>query len=430
MHDLRFYLFTRSGYAELGFGSPESQAARDAYHQLMSIFGKLEAGSQTLEVSPVQRSSEDLNTAIAAFVDTYSKIEPRLNRLAKRLRDLTPGSHFLVLPRAPNSTAETLRLETFLTVLDQGYIDEADLAEKFAAALREITGTFAPVLSQYNTFVYEPGARVVLGEPDKAKRVCRFCGKTSARGAKFNKPAHAIPEALGNKDIVQLDECDDCNQEFGNTIEPHLIRFLDLPRVSQGVKGKSGAPVVKYPNATILNHDGLFTILAKRPQAEGGMPTILELGAVAGFVPQAAYKALCKLALSVIRDEYLIGLEDCVEWVSGRKSGVNALPKVASNLFHADTGSPWHLTLYVRKSDSDPTLPHVVGEYRLGVYLYVFVLPYSRKDTKSFADEAFETTFAGFPHYLALPGWKLLDLSMNTGINLAPTLVFNRHDKP
>ena len=42
---------------------------------------------------------------------------------------------------------------------------------------------------------------------DPIENICRFCGNKGT----FKKKAHAIPEAIGNKSIVQKNECDECN---------------------------------------------------------------------------------------------------------------------------------------------------------------------------------------------------------------------------
>ena len=65
------------------------------------------------------------------------------------------------------------------------------------------------------SWLVQPGKKIILGE--KEDRKCRFCGKRPPE-VSFRKIAHAIPEALGNKSIQSLYECDSCNEAFGNGI--------------------------------------------------------------------------------------------------------------------------------------------------------------------------------------------------------------------
>jgi hypothetical protein len=67
------------------------------------------------------------------------------------------------------------------------------------------------------------------------KGVCRYCGCTDA--SRFRNVSHTFPEALGNKWIVSLDECDNCNKLFSvydDALSNSVSPFLTLG----GVKGK------------------------------------------------------------------------------------------------------------------------------------------------------------------------------------------------
>ena len=44
-----------------------------------------------------------------------------------------------------------------------------------------------------------------MGEKDKSKRCCIYCGNKGEKN--FIEKAHAIPEALGNE-VIQNEECD------------------------------------------------------------------------------------------------------------------------------------------------------------------------------------------------------------------------------
>jgi len=91
----------------------------------------------------------------------------------------------------------------------------------------------------YSIHTFNGKASSRIGEPDKQKRVCRYCHKSMPETT-FKEIAHTIPEALGNKSIITNDECDICNHFFGCGIEQDFISIFDLPRLLFDVSGKKG----------------------------------------------------------------------------------------------------------------------------------------------------------------------------------------------
>lgn len=59
---------------------------------------------------------------------------------------------------------------------------------------------------------------------------CRFCGKSTPE-VKFQNDAHAIPQLLGNRKLILVDECDACNSFFAAKLEDHLGKLLKPGRV-------------------------------------------------------------------------------------------------------------------------------------------------------------------------------------------------------
>lgn len=75
-----------------------------------------------------------------------------------------------------------------------------------------------------------------VGELERSKRVCRFCGE-SIPAVKFDKIAHAVPESIGgHKNLICYEECDKCNEAFGEGIERNLCEWFDFRRSTHQVK--------------------------------------------------------------------------------------------------------------------------------------------------------------------------------------------------
>jgi HNH endonuclease len=262
---------------------------------------------------------------------------------------------------------------------------------------------------------------VEIGNVEKAKRVCRFCGGTMKSGARFDKIAHAIPAALGNKYLKLADECDECNQYFGEKIEPTLIELLNIQRVFLGIEARGGLPKVQFSEGAMYcnNEAGrLMVVESNKISQEASGALSLQLGKGKDFIPQNFYRALSKIALSVIPEKELFALEKTIHWVRYGEPSDKQLPKIAAAVVMLPPDPSAQITLYIRK-EPHPKLPHVVCEFRLGCYIYVYVLPFSGQDEENlvgfFDDQNFKQMFR---HYAAVPTWSQQDYSGSDEVQL------------
>jgi hypothetical protein len=174
--------------------------------------------------------------------------------------------------------------------------------------VREVKGTLA-------------SKRVEIGR----KFECRFCGN---RGPlHFRTLTHTFPEALGNKWVVSLDECDSCNQAFSlyeGALADAVSPFLTLG----GVKGKKNK--VRQTGRSAGN-----AVLRRRSDTNGIQITAndgFDWGDVVQFDqnrimkltipitdlhfrPQHAYKALAKMAFALLPDEEIANYQKLRLWL-------------------------------------------------------------------------------------------------------------------
>ena len=63
----------------------------------------------------------------------------------------------------------------------------------------------------------------------------------------FKSDAHAVAEFLGNRSILSLNECDECNARFATEYEDHLSKWSLFARSVSQVRGKKKATYVQEP---------------------------------------------------------------------------------------------------------------------------------------------------------------------------------------
>lgn len=160
------------------------------------------------------------------------------------------------------------------------------------------------------------GTKVVLG---KRPCPCRFCGRPGPE-VTFKKIAHAVPEFAGNGVLVTLYECDTSNDRF-STFEEDLGKMTLLYRVAGQVIGKAGVPSVKTPQK--LSRADMAAAGLKISHFEDDPIVDIDQDAKKltltvksqPFRPLGAYKALVKMALSVMEESDLGQVPGALHWL-------------------------------------------------------------------------------------------------------------------
>ena len=269
--------------------------------------------------------------------------------------------------------------------------------------------------------------RVIIGERDKTKRVCRFCNNTS-NPLTFESEAHAISEGLGNKTIILNEECDACNDRFSMTIEPDIIQYLSLFRTIFDVKGKGGSKKFKGENFELSNDENVeikFYSIDDRPD-EFSMPYTLKLETKDKLSVQNIYRTLCKYYLSVIDSSQLDYFKETIKWINGELS-IEKLPKIGELIsYHGFTKQP-KLVTYLRINDNNE-IPYAVGEFYFTCKIFVFIVPLCSKDSHDFVDnDKFDSYWRAFQHLDKTKGWVFMDYSNDTKRILKMNLNFQQN---
>lgn len=398
--------------------SPIKESIEEFLEDLFIIFAKESTDGRKV-VECYQRNTVELRKQIDLFNEKYKSLMPALNAVPSFFRKLKEDEHFFFLPGNAAEAVDSFKLSNMLRAAEEG--------KEFEVVESQMTELFGELRKLYQIKVYGDD-RITIGEQDKSKRVCRFCQK-GIPDVSFASKAHAISEALGNKTIVLLEECDSCNSHFSKTIEPDLVECLSLFRTVYDIKGKGGSKAFTGHNFKLKKEEELTLSVYNeddRPE-EFKLPYIVKLE-VEAVTLQNIYKCFCKFFLSVIDSEYLQDFDKTIEWINGTRE-INKLPKIAEMIsYHAFTTQPKIIT-YIRKSNDDQ-VPFAVGEFQFTCKIFVFIVPLARKDNREFIDQNnYDKFWQTFKHYNKTVGWKFLDYSNSQAKPLTISLNFNLKEK-
>jgi len=154
-------------------------------------------------------------------------------------------------------------------------------------------------------------------------KVCRFCTLDETETT-FNTIAHAIPECLGNKTIICLDECDNCNKKFAENLENHLAAITLQYRTINMIEGKKKIPSYQTQDQkakiNVENTENrFFKIIARKDSNfikldEKNQSIRMEYD-LPSHIPSAAYKTLVKMSLSIMPHEELNNFKLMNNWI-------------------------------------------------------------------------------------------------------------------
>lgn len=384
-------------------GKDEHDSNVNKYWVLSPFVTNRDEEKDIASVAYFQQNTEELRGKVSDLVKKLATINPQIHRLRTYFeRELKLNEWFFL------AVDETLNQAQIDQILIELLSIDADEQQKEQA--NETLEVLQKLRSVYDIKSYGEFTKEWIGEPDKLKRVCRYCHRSMPE-VTFKKVAHTISEALGNKSIKTNDECDECNQFFGDTIEQDFLSIFDIPRLFFGIKNKNGFPHKFVGDNYTMEKEDIGTIKINYRMKEGEqIPSETEicerlmLTPNRSFPEQNIYKALCKYVYGVLDDETLKSFERTRKWMIG-KSVEPKLPKL-SRLYHPHIMEHPRIMLYVRKPEARNDLPHVVAEIRIINLAFIVILPFSDKDICLYeTEEDYMRFWHYFDIYSALPGW-------------------------
>ncbi|MDD5125825.1 HNH endonuclease [Methylovulum sp.] len=409
MENFRILLFSTSqlgGILDIGYTAEQSQIVTD----LLYVFNaEFDVDNQKINIDYKHRNTSAFQARLDGFITKYKSILPQIQQLGTKFKKLESDEWFFVLPPVTLETKQKYELEKELDILNGR---KNDVSEE------EIQELFGCIMNNYEliTFDLDKDKKIKIGEGQKNQRVCRFC-QYKAPDVSFKKEAHAISEALGNKKLILNEECDDCNEFFDENVERDFIYYHDLARTMFGVKNKENdIPKMKGNDFHFFKTDeknlSIAIVNSDKNKTHSGPPESAVFRTGNKIKLQNIYKALCKFSLSVIDSGFICHFSETIKWIKNKKEA-SVLPKVAVlNSYYFFTKRP-ELTLYLRNNNNSK-LPYLVGEFKFTFYVYVFIVPFSDKDSTDFlSDEDYEVFLNCFKHVKSTEKFNYIDLSQN-----------------
>lgn len=404
----------------------ENSFTISVYQELLLIFSTIDYKDKIVHFICTQKMTDDIKTKIQILTKKYESINIKLRKVNAYFASIPNNEFFFVFPETNFSIPQIISFFESIDLLNKGVPFE-QLNEKLTKPMEYFHSLFSELIEKYEINVYSPKKKTRYGEKDKKKRICKYCGKKYGETS-FREEAHAISEAIGNKNLISTEECDVCNHRFATSIEQDLFDYLKLYRVLYGKKGKKKIPELKFKNGIKITYDNDKAIIL---DTKGSVEFNKQGANIPLDFPEKVnvmniYRCLAKFAISVLPWEVVRNLDGTIKWINDIKDNgeVINLSPVASLLSNAYYDQP-ELVVYIRKNE-DYTLPYIYCEIKIGFIVYVYILPFTSKDKIDFSGKIeFDTFWKLNKHYSRFNNWIFnhfnLDQKKDLTINMEIT---------
>lgn len=354
------------------------------------------------------RNSLKTQQTFQSIVDKYGATCHQLKRLVAALTDLSSDEGFYIINEDKSGENAIVCRKVAIACLNaeqKGQNWHVEHNRKFEFY------TFLRLKFRYYSYGFD-GIPLKIGEPDKTKRRCRFCGKTGAEN--YHDVAHAIQDSLGNKLLICNEECDECNHTL-NSIEDNFLHVMDFRRAIYQISRKKSAKcatVIGYNCVVKPNDIGEAEVYLMDedlpPKDQRGEPFLYKLCNKAILTNEGVYKALVKMVLDLIPAEEVCHFQQTINWL---KPDVNWHTDGLPSIYFAETGE-WHeqpfLDVFLRRED-DGITPYCSAMLWIYDCAYQFIVPLADVDRGRFKYDTDLEQHWEVMHYLFPFNWGKQD---------------------
>ena len=290
-----------------------------------------------------------------------------IQRFPAALKSLSEGEGFFVVDEG-NASLATRRAAAEALQYSGNWIERYDDVRK---RLNALTIDFL-----FLSFGFD-GIPVSIGEPDKSKRVCRFCGAVGAEN--FGDKAHAIQDSLGNKLLVCYEECDDCNHTL-NSIEDNFLVMMDVRRSLFHISRKNSAKSARVVGENFMiepdaNGVAQLYVMQEKIPAGAVSPFMMRLNHKTNITNEKMYKALVKMVVDLVPSEVVPHFKNTVKWIGDNNWCPDALPTI----WFAESKTHFYeqpvLDVFIKRDDSAKDVPYCTAILWIYDVVYMYIVP-------------------------------------------------------
>lgn len=377
---MTFTIVTLTHAPQIDISGPYEDVAK-VYLQILFAFGAKcdvnESGEIKCQGERYQTYSQKIKDNLISLIGLSSNNV--IGQLYNIFKQMEFGDPFAFFPQSlTDDEISTVRDEMLQRFLGTDY-------DNFKSYYNDV---WKEIHNNYDMTRYDNGYNTIhgIGEAERSKRICRFCGLKMPETT-FKNKSHSISEALGNKNIITNDECDVCNGKFGMGIELDLINLLDFFRAYYGIQGKGGKKSFVSSDFEISKNDSTVSlkVLDENVVLEDKNNIRIQLKHPQKINLQNVYRALIKYALSVLDSSCLHNFQETIKWVKSECS-CNELPWVTILVTNQKSNSFPIINVFVRKSDTKE-LPYSFMTLEIDGLEVIALLPLSSKDDCAFDND-------------------------------------------
>lgn len=240
---------------------------------------------------------------------------------------------------------------------------------------------------QYLSYGYD-GIEEWIGEEVIDKRVCRFCGKSYPE-VNFDKVAHAVQDALGNKLLFCYEECDTCNHDLA-PIEDNFRKIMDFRRAMYHIPRKGTTSSPKVVGKTFIvrpDRNGFPELFIMEESIPRGVnrakPFYMHLESKDSMSNEGMYMALCKMVIDMLPSSELIHFENTIKWITSNGMWApDSLPSIWLSVLPTDNivyPQPV-LDIFLNNKGQMLNSPYCTGILWIYDIAYMFVMPFADVD--------------------------------------------------
>lgn len=201
------------------------------------------------------------------------------------------------------------------------YIWNQDRINTISSILKKIS-TYKPLFN-YHDFKDLKDDHYLYELHEMENKKCIFCLKDSSQVSFIKKP-HVIPYLLGNNYLLHYEECDECNEFFGKTLECELDKYLTPHRTLNKLKNRRGnlikTELSKNRSFRFDQDKNIYTgeLLEDELLFNKNSNHVTINLKQNKYSPMLVFKALMKIFYGLLPREHLYKFEKLREWIISR----------------------------------------------------------------------------------------------------------------